>query len=96
MRETVNLNRKWAFIMGETNIPTALPSQKKIIKKTRALYKMSKIFVVLRREIKMNTRKFISQAYQNKQAQQNQQAQQQGFQSLSALRCPNRSGKRES
>ena len=69
---------------------------------------MSKIFVVLRREIKMNTRKFISQAYQNKQAyqnqqaqqnkqaQQNQQAQQQGFQSLYALRCPNRSGRRES
>ena len=26
MRETVNLNRKWAFIMGETNIPAALPS----------------------------------------------------------------------
>ena len=71
-------------------------SRKQIIKKSRALYKMSKIFVVLRREIKMNTRKFISQAYQNKQAYQNHQAQQQGFQSLYALRCPNRSGRRES
>ena len=26
MRETVNLNRKWAFIMGQSDVPDALPS----------------------------------------------------------------------
>ena len=26
MRETVNLNRKWAFIMGSEDVPKAMPS----------------------------------------------------------------------